>query len=813
MRTRRRSELVLLLVLGAIGVAAWLSIRGSQNETAPPEQQPVSWRGLVGASRPAVNLGNRMIVVLKTPSVAQRLEKVQFATESAERRWTAEDFAAQQQVLTQLARHGLNTRPDYSYARVLDGFSAVLDPRAVVLLEHNAEVAGVYPVRVAYPATIDEQPAAAGTTPAAPGVSLPGFDGAGITIALLDTGVDLEQPYLGGRVEQGIDIVGGTGSAAAQSNPQNKRQLELHGTELAGVLVGSGGPDGLHGVAPGATVLPIRVAGWQPTSGGRQAVYARSDQIIAGLERAVDPNGDGDTHDAVQIALLGVAEPFASFSDSPEAQAVAGAQALDTLVIAPAGNDGAAGPLYGSIAGPGGSSAALTVGATDPREQVAAARVVIRQGLTVTANAPLPLLGATAPSHALELQLAIPGSAGALRGNAALVPAGSNPNATVAAAVAAGARAVLIYGRALPPASLTDDGVPVLDLSAATAQAALAALRKRYILGVAIGTATTEPNASVGRVAPFSSRGLTFSGGIAPQLTAPGVGIETSNPGTEADGEPAFTQVTGTSVSAAAAAGAAALLAQARPGLSAADLASLLAGSSRPSGGPVDPGAAAVGEVTASATGLSFGPWNGPRWHQTSSVVVHNVSSRRLALTISVSSRLVSVEPASLDLASGAQATLRITAAARTSPAISIVTGSVAVRPRGGQALRLPWVIVFRPYTGPLVGPVRIEPQSFTPSDSKPAILQVVAGRITGSAVFEVQPVARLDVLLYSASGSYLGLLVRARDLLPGTYSFGLTGRGPGGGTLTPGAYQIRINAWRVQGGPVSRAQFAFRIE
>ena len=37
---------------------------------------------------------------------------------------------------------------------------------------------------------------------------------------------------------------------------------------MAGLLVGAGGPGGLAGVAPGATVLPIRVAGWQPDALG-----------------------------------------------------------------------------------------------------------------------------------------------------------------------------------------------------------------------------------------------------------------------------------------------------------------------------------------------------------------------------------------------------------------------------------------------------------------------------------------------------------------------------------------------------------------
>ena len=52
---------------------------------------------------------------------------------------------------------------------------------------------------------------------------------------------------------------------------------------------------------------------------------------LAGLEAAVDPNSDGDAHDAARIALIGVVEPFASFADSPLARAGRGALALGTL--------------------------------------------------------------------------------------------------------------------------------------------------------------------------------------------------------------------------------------------------------------------------------------------------------------------------------------------------------------------------------------------------------------------------------------------------------------------------------------------------
>src|SRR5262249_36939261 len=144
-----------VLLLIAIGAGAWLTVRHSHApQPTAAATGPVSWSGLVGSSRPAVDLSGRYIVVLDTPSVAERVSKVGLATDSAERRWTAEVLAAQQQVLLQLARHGFAIHPDYTYARVLDGFSAQLDPRAVGLLEHNPVVAGVYPVRAAYPAAV-----------------------------------------------------------------------------------------------------------------------------------------------------------------------------------------------------------------------------------------------------------------------------------------------------------------------------------------------------------------------------------------------------------------------------------------------------------------------------------------------------------------------------------------------------------------------------------------------------------------------------------------------------------------------------------
>ncbi len=210
------------------------------------------------------------------------------------------------------------------------------------------------------------------------------------------------------NVQPGTDIVSGAGVATAKSNPDDPADIERHGTEMAGVIVGHGGPYGLRGIAPGATIFPVRVAGWQRDVTGGWAVYGRSDQLIAGLEAAVDPNADGDTHDAARIAVVGLAEPYISFADAPESRAVDGALNLDTLVVAPAGNDLPAGPAFGSISGPGGAAGALSVGAADLRSETEQVRVAVRSGLDIQLSRPLPLAGAFAPQGTLQLEVAAP---------------------------------------------------------------------------------------------------------------------------------------------------------------------------------------------------------------------------------------------------------------------------------------------------------------------------------------------------------------------------------------------------------------------
>jgi subtilisin family serine protease len=706
-------------------------------------------------------------------------------------------------------------------------------------------VAGVYPVRPAYPASVSssllgDKGVARGAS-SLPALRLPGYDGRGVTIALLDTGVDRAHPYLSGRILPGIDLVGDDPDTSAARDPDGSSRLERHGSEMAGILVGAGGPGGVSGIAPGASVLPIRVAGWQPTERGGSTVYARTDQLIAGLERAVDPNLDGDAHDAARIALIGEAVSYAAFADSPEARAIQGALQLDTLVVAPAGNDGPAGPDFGSISSPGGAPAALTVAAADLRGDAEEVPVAVRVGLDLVLDRPLPLAGAVVNERPLERELAAPRPGGPslhsffdghgrslVANRAALVNGGSDPQLAIEYAARAGATAVVVYGTQLPAGGLGVDeavNIPVVSVPLRVAQAALAAIDGHQHPAVSIGVPRVVHNASEGGIAPFSSRGLAFDGRVKPDLAAPGVALTTSEPGANDDGTPSYGTVNGSSAAAAVVAGAAAVLAQVRPGLRALDLRSLLTGKARSipdesvtgqGAGLVDLGESAAGEITADPVSFAFGHAEGDGWHASQELRIRNVSTRTLLVRIrSTGSGGLELEPKPHWVRLKPGGSSPVTLRARLNgvpPDGGSAEGAVLLVARGAGPLKIPWAITFGPQRQDLISAVALSSSSFRPSDTTPAVLTFQAGLLVPSPNGDdVHPVARLDVELWRG-GKRLGLLARLRDRPPGGVAIGLTGRGPTGAPLDPGRYTVRLVATPTSKGSPTIRTIAFRI-
>ena len=91
-------------------------------------------------------------------------------------------------------------------------------------------------------------------------------------------------------------------------------------------------------------------------------------------------------------------------------------------------------------------------------------------------------------------------------------------------------------------------------------------------------------------------------------------------------------------------------------------------------------------------------------------------------------------------------------------------------------------------------------------------MLTVQAGQVRDLAGRrQLRPVSRLDVELWRG-GERLGLLARLRDVLPGRYAFGLTGRGPRGGAAgRRAAYRLRVLAVPPDG-PAEAETVSFRI-
>ena len=782
---RAEARYAAVLALLAAGVTGVLLAAGGESAGRPfvASASPESWRAILGTPT-QVDLGPRVIVVLKTPSLGERVAAeggLDFAQEQA---WTKVELSAQKLLLARIALQGVVVRADIRFTRVLDGFSALVPQSVVPLFERDANVAGVYPVRAAYPATVSTGALNADAVDVGGPLASAHVDGRGVTVAVIDTGVDPTVPLLRGRVLPQIDVAGPGGDA--------------HGTEMASVVA--------H-VAPGASILPIRAA----------TTYARSDQLIEGLDRAADPNGDGDAHDAVQIALVALAEPFAGFPDGPEALAAAGARALDVLVVAAAGNEGPAGAAYGDLSAPGGASAALTVGALDTRTHIAEARVVIRSGLHTLFDATTPLAGDAAPTRPLVLQVTAPHrglftdwGGSIVAGRAALLPATASPRA----AGDAGAAAVLLYGRTLVPAGALGSAVlvPVVSLPQRSARIVLARLRAGARVSVVVGAGREAPNPGSGQVAPFSSTGLSFDGTVKPDVVAPGVAFPAAGGIT----------VDGSSVAAAVTAGAAALLAQTRPSLGADALAGLLVGTAREvphdpviaqGAGEIDVGAAAAGELAASPPTLALGMSTFAGREIRTGFTLTNLSTRTVRATLAIRTQHegaatvdFTVRPRRVALAPGHSVVVTVDALTA-SPAIGsgAADGAVVADVDGGGSVRVPWVLAFAPRPlDPIVSASLVQ---------RSLRLTVDAGRVTTVAGRrQIQALARLDIGLSTPAGRSLGLLARIRDVLPGRYTFQLTGRSPGGAALPPGQYVAAVVAYPADGGLPGRRNLAFTV-
>jgi hypothetical protein len=367
--------------------------------------------------------------------------------------------------------------------------------------------------------------------------------------------------------------------------------------------------------------------------------------------------------------------------------------------------------------------------------------------------------------------------------------------------------------------------VPILGLSDEVADRLRELLAGGVPVELAVGAASTGANPELAVTAPFSSTGLALAGGTKPELAAAGVGLATSVPGEPDDDETAlYGTISGSSAAAALVAGAAALLAQARPDLDAAGLhGALVAGARRRLGragtpiGTVDPQSSSAVELVATPPSVSVAPLGPGRSSGTGTVTLMNVSRRPLSFRIVPAAAppgvVVRLSRGSLSLAPGASKAIQVAVRASGLPTPpAALSGTLRAVVRRGGTLRIPWAAPVPVAKRPVIGDVALSATTFAPDDDDPVVLSFVAGRVDGSPNRpQLLPLARLQVELYRG-GRRLGALVTLRTLLPGRYALGLTGRGPGGGRLPSGPYSLRIIGSPVGGGVPTTVDVPFRI-
>ncbi len=188
----------------------------------------------------------------------------------------------------------------------------------------------------------------------------PCLTGEGMKIAIIDSGIDYTHPDLGGCFGPGCKVEGGYDFINYDSDPMDDQG---HGTHCAGIAAGDGNTNngsmiGIKGVAPKAKLYAYKVISKYGTG--------TSSSIIAGIDRAVDPNNDGDFSDKVDVISLSLGGW--GYPDDAESMAVDNAVNNDVVVVVAAGNDG---PAPETIDSPGCAREALTVGAINKYDKVA----------------------------------------------------------------------------------------------------------------------------------------------------------------------------------------------------------------------------------------------------------------------------------------------------------------------------------------------------------------------------------------------------------------------------------------------------------
>ncbi len=485
-------------------------------------------------------------------------------------------------------------------ARVSVAHNAIAITVAAERIPQIAQMAGVRSVRpvIHYELHLGETVPYIGAA-AAHGV---GVDGAGVKVAVLDSGIDYTHRNLGGagtlqayaaaygagpgdslqttrdglfptaKVIEGFDFVGEAWPNGDLSEDPDPIDYGTHGTHVADIIAGAS-IDGTHkGVAPGAKLLAVKVCSAVATSCNGIA-------LLKGMDYALDPNGDGDLSDAADIINMSLGTSYGQIEDDLSG-ASANAVALGVTVVASAGNSADRPYITGS---PSSTPGVISVAQTQVPSALAFPLVVTGISPSVinnTATVEWAPIGAGFSGAVVRLGQACPAGASPAdpyfngnnpAGKVALIDRGScSISLKVDRATKDGAVAVIIVNNVAgdPPTFSFGGGdlpmAPTVIISQPDGNRIKTALGATGLNPAVVATVSPAVTvALVGSMVASSSRGPNLSyNQIKPDIGAPGASVSAiAGTGT---GEEAFG---GTSGAAPMVSGAAALLLGANPSL------------------------------------------------------------------------------------------------------------------------------------------------------------------------------------------------------------------------------------------------------
>ena len=377
----------LVVLLGALALTASIAlaqdsataVRGDRNQTARPlptsidglkldtpataDADAVAARRLEPALRGATGR-QRVIVRLTQPAAAQ--------ADGPSAQGLAQQAAQVQQGTVVGAARALdaNARVLGTLKIVLNAVMLDIDAAALPALAANPNVASISLVRD-YELDLTETVPYIGAT----AVQDMGYDGTGVVVAIIDSGIDYTHEAFGGsgdpadfeandptiiepgtfptdKVIGGYDFVGSNWPDTSEEpdpDPLDDGAGGGHGTHVADITGGK------LGVAPGVKFYALKVCSSVSTACSGVA-------MMQALEFAVDPNGDGNTADHVDVLNMSIGSNYGDPRYDDTSAAVNNASAIGVLTVASSGNSGDKPYAHGT---PGAATTALAVAQTE----------------------------------------------------------------------------------------------------------------------------------------------------------------------------------------------------------------------------------------------------------------------------------------------------------------------------------------------------------------------------------------------------------------------------------------------------------------